>query len=259
MEKFNYHTHTKRCHHAYGEDEEYVISAIKNGYRQIGFSDHAPLLRPEFHTRNRMHKDEFEDYISSITSLKEKYKDQIDIKLGVEAEAYPEAFADYDEFFKRLDYVILSIHGRDYIDCFKFAHHNSDEEILEYGRIAEKVLPMRKWLYFAHPDYFLRNQTDFTEACVETTHRLCKLAVEHDIIFEFNVTGMYYKMVNFKQGDFFFYPHRLFWQIVAQYPIKVCLGLDAHDPDKFDSDKYYQLTQQYFGDLNLNFITNPLL
>ena len=31
--KTNYHTHTTRCMHATGDDEDYVLSAIKGGYR----------------------------------------------------------------------------------------------------------------------------------------------------------------------------------------------------------------------------------
>ena len=36
--------HTYRCMHASGTDEEYVLSAIKNGYEEIGFSDHSPEI-----------------------------------------------------------------------------------------------------------------------------------------------------------------------------------------------------------------------
>ncbi len=35
----NYHTHTKRCGHAKGTDEEYVIAAIEGGFDELGFSD----------------------------------------------------------------------------------------------------------------------------------------------------------------------------------------------------------------------------
>ena len=42
MRKTNYHTHTKRCMHACGKDEEYVLAAIANGYEELGFSDHTP-------------------------------------------------------------------------------------------------------------------------------------------------------------------------------------------------------------------------
>ena len=45
--KYNYHTHTKRCGHAIGNDEDYVINAIKAGYKILGFSDHAPYIIPK--------------------------------------------------------------------------------------------------------------------------------------------------------------------------------------------------------------------
>ena len=38
----NYHTHTVRCTHAVGTEEEYVIAVIKAGLKILGFSDHAP-------------------------------------------------------------------------------------------------------------------------------------------------------------------------------------------------------------------------
>ena len=38
----NYHTHTWRCQHARGTEEEYVKAAIKQGFGVLGFSDHTP-------------------------------------------------------------------------------------------------------------------------------------------------------------------------------------------------------------------------
>ena len=40
----NYHTHTSRCHHAIGEDREYVEHAIAHGMKELGFSDHCPWV-----------------------------------------------------------------------------------------------------------------------------------------------------------------------------------------------------------------------
>ena len=57
--KTNYHTHTTRCHHATGSDEEFVLSAIKGGYQEIGFSDHTPW---KYHT----------DYVSDIRMTPEQ-------------------------------------------------------------------------------------------------------------------------------------------------------------------------------------------
>ena len=44
MIKANYHTHTARCGHAIGTDEEYVQAAIQAGLKTLGFSDHAAIL-----------------------------------------------------------------------------------------------------------------------------------------------------------------------------------------------------------------------
>ena len=41
--KVNLHTHTYRCGHAEGTEEEYVLAAIENGYVKLGFSDHTPF------------------------------------------------------------------------------------------------------------------------------------------------------------------------------------------------------------------------
>ena len=40
--KANYHTHTARCGHATGTDEEYVLAAIEQGFDELVFSDHVP-------------------------------------------------------------------------------------------------------------------------------------------------------------------------------------------------------------------------
>ncbi len=44
---YNYHTHTFRCHHAGGEEIEYIKNAIKAGIKDFGFADHAPFLFPD--------------------------------------------------------------------------------------------------------------------------------------------------------------------------------------------------------------------
>ena len=40
--KTNYHTHTTRCMHATGDDEDYVLSAIKGGSGYSGFQTILP-------------------------------------------------------------------------------------------------------------------------------------------------------------------------------------------------------------------------
>ena len=80
----NYHTHTYRCKHAIGKEEDYIKNAIKAGYTELGFSDHAPWhYESSFHPTMRMEEDEIEGYVQTIRALKEKYEDQISIKIGL--------------------------------------------------------------------------------------------------------------------------------------------------------------------------------
>ena len=71
---FNLHNHTWRCNHASGDDEDYVLRAIANGYKTVGFSDHAPYVFPKSHHSSfRMDCALAEGYAASVNYLKEKY------------------------------------------------------------------------------------------------------------------------------------------------------------------------------------------
>ena len=52
----NYHTHTTRCGHAEGTEEEYILTALRCGYKVLGFSDHTPwaYATPGFVSHIRM-------------------------------------------------------------------------------------------------------------------------------------------------------------------------------------------------------------
>ena len=74
----NYHTHTTRCLHATGSDEEFVLSAIKGGYQELGFSDHTPW---KYHTNYisdiRMTPEELPDYVETRVRDKDCVKNRV--------------------------------------------------------------------------------------------------------------------------------------------------------------------------------------
>ena len=109
----NYHTHTWRCCHAAGTEEGYVRSAIRAGMKILGFSDHTPYLFPDgYYSTFRMRPNEIGDYSTTVLRLREKYRDQIDIHLGVECEYYPKHFSETLELLRRnqVEYLILGQH-----------------------------------------------------------------------------------------------------------------------------------------------------
>ena len=83
MQKTNFHTHTARCGHASGEDEQYVRSAIRGGYRVLGFSDHTPWsYASDFVSPIRMPLDALPDYVRSVRSLQRRFAGRIELRLG---------------------------------------------------------------------------------------------------------------------------------------------------------------------------------
>ena len=109
----NYHTHTWRCQHAGGTEEEYVQRAIRNGFSVFGFADHSPWpYKSDYVCFMRMRLDQFAEYERVVRSLAKKYAGQIEIPLGLEVEYYPHVFDAFMKFIEPFpfDYLILGQH-----------------------------------------------------------------------------------------------------------------------------------------------------
>ena len=257
MQKFNYHTHTYRCKHAKGTDEEYVLKAIEAGFTVLGFSDHAPY-RDYPSDRSHMDFEQIDEYIDSINHLKEKYKDQIEIHVGLETEYIPFNHDERVELSKKVEYMLLGQHYSDPVGNEKnFFKKNTDDEILFYGESVCNALDTGLFLYLCHPDVFLTRQEVFSEACEKVAHMIAKKLVELDIPAEVNVHGSLRGKHPFGDKQYFYYPNKQFWSIMAQYPIKCLLGIDAHDPDQLVDFDSVENTIKELEDLNLNYIKEP--
>lgn len=256
---YNYHTHTRRCGHAYGSDEQYVQAAIRAGYKVLGFSDHTPY-RWYPHESAHMNWDQLEEYIQSINHLKEKYKDQIEIRLGLESEYYPFCHRDHEMLAGKVDYMLLGQH---------FAHpsgvgsgyfkKNTEKEIRLYAKQACEGIRTGLYRYICHPDVIMNNQPFFTEACQEAAHQIGQACSEMDLPVELNIRGVMKGKKHFPEGDYFWYPNLLFWRILSQYDLKVVVGIDAHDPSDLLAVDQVEIGLKELESLHLNFITEPFI
>ncbi|MBR3738042.1 MAG: histidinol-phosphatase [Eubacterium sp.] len=231
---YNLHTHTKRCHHAQGEDEEYVLKAIENGYDILGFSDHAPHLFPngEYVSTCRMLPEEADEYARSIDKLREKYKNDIEIKLGYEMEWYPKLIEKDIAFLKDIgyDYLILAQHYTDneYEDFAKYCGHPTDDiEVVD--KYINQLLEGAKsglFTYVCHPDLikFKKDKNINREKLNFLLDELKKI----DIPLEYNFYGYFDKR---------HYPNPEFWQMAKEKGIKTVIGLDAHNPKVIEDKK----------------------
>ncbi|MGL5977512.1 MAG: histidinol-phosphatase [Erysipelotrichaceae bacterium] len=239
--KTNYHTHTQRCNHAHGSDEAYVKSAIAAGFTELGFADHTPWpYKSKFYSPMRMQLDELDHYLSSLRMLKEKYKDQISIKIGLECEYFPE-YIDWLEQLKaskRVDYLIFGnhFHLTDEHGIY-FGREVKDETTLKmYVDEAVKGMETKLYAYLCHPDLFMRSYGQWDALCERESIRLCEAAKACDVPLEYNLQGLIYNR-KFKADS---YPHPKFWEVVARVGNRVIIGVDAHKNEELESDDYEQ-------------------
>ncbi len=250
----NYHTHTSRCMHAVGNDEDYVVSAIRSGYTVLGFSDHTPWkYNSDFVAGMRMHITQFDDYYKSIKGLKEKYKDQIDIKIGLECEYYPRYMNWLKDLVKEynLDYLILGHHYYETDEYYPYfgSYANNNEYLDDYVDSVIEGLSTGLFSYVAHPDLYCRAR-NWDKYCEQAAHKLCAYCKEHDILMEYNLAGVRYTAHKKDMK----YPHINFWKIAAQYNIKAIIGVDAHNPKDLEDKTTYNLALKTLQDLGIEVV-----
>ena len=219
---YNYHTHTSRCGHAVGLDEEYVIKAIELGIKRLGFSDH--IFFPGLSQKGvRMNEDEVDGYLKSIHQLKEKYKNQIDIKVGFEAEYLPMFIDEYKDLVKsgKIDYLILGQHFGQFankIDIYK-------EDVIRYALDVKEAISVGIFTYIAHPDHFLLGVKKWNENCEKAVRIIMQACEETGTPIEINILGI---------REHRPYPSKELFKISKEYNVKYVLGVDAHKPEDFN-------------------------
>lgn len=231
--KANFHTHTTRCKHAYGEDREYVEKAIEAGFEVLGFSDHVPQpFKDGYVSRIRMGMDELEGYVDSVLSLKEEYKKDIDLYLGFEAEYFPELFPELIEQLQQypVDYMILGQHFLDNEVYRRYVGRDADEAaLISYVKQVIEAIHTGYFSYVAHPDII--SYSNYPAVYNQYMKQLCMETKKLGIPLEVNVNG-------YREGVQ--YPNEAFIQLGAETGNTFLVGVDAHHPDQFLDDKNYK-------------------
>lgn len=246
--KVNYHTHTERCRHAQGTEEDYVKSAVQSGLSVLGFSDHAPF--PDYDFGYRMSYSELTDYLSAVNLLAGKYSADIILYRGLEIEYLPEYQPYYETLLyeKKLDYLLLGEHFyRDAAgNLLNITQAQNTESYIGYASAIASALRTGYFKMVAHPDIFAMNRFQWDKNCDIATDMIAEAAAETDTILEFNANGLRRGIHDYPDGERFMYPHRAFWERIAGSHIRVIIGSDCHNPTQVWDDclpKAYELVK----------------
>ncbi len=226
----DYHIHTALCKHARGGMEEYVERAIEIGLDEIGFADHMPVMpEPQF----CMGWNDLPVYLARVRELRERYRDQISIRLGCEMDIVPGREDEIRNIISEsgFDYVIGSLH---YLDGWPF-----DQQ--EYRHIFERgdlkgiydlffnsiIRAAKTGLYdiAGHIDNIKRMGYRLTGDMSEYYERTAETLREMDLTVEVNVAGL-----ESDAGEA--YPSAEFLRTLNRYGVSATLGSDSHLPEE---------------------------
>lgn len=251
---YNYHTHTYRCSHAVGTEEEYILRAIEGGIKHMGFSDHMPFVFPDgYESYYRIPFVAAGDYISVISSLREKYKSRIEIKIGFEMEYYPIYFGEMLKNAKKLgaEYLILGQHflqNEHPGGVYSGEKTESAVRLKEYVDCIISAMNTGVFTYVAHPD--LINFVGNNELYKEQMRRICIASKELNIPLEINFLGI-------REGRN--YPNYDFWQLAGEEKSPVTYGFDAHSTKTAYDAESLEIADKIKESFCLNYIGKPEL
>mgnify|MGYP004549268457 CR=1 FL=1 len=243
--KCNFHSHTKRCQHASGEEREYVEAALEQGFEVIGFSDHSPyLFKNGFVSTIRMKMNELENYVDTIEKLKAEYKNEITILSALEMEYFPDIFEPTIHEIEQypLDYMLLAQHFFPEEDHFISVRKDWTDEahLNRYLSLLFEALDTGCFDLVAHPDIlgFVGDNSLYATYMDKLVQRL----KQEQIPVEINVNGFREKCN---------YPDERFIKIAAANGNDFIIGVDAHHPEDYADLASYQgcirLAQKYAG------------
>jgi histidinol-phosphatase (PHP family) len=227
---YDYHMHTPLCGHATGTPEEYVQQAIKIGFKEIGFSDHAPMVnKPMPHITMAM--DELPQYHAAIEDVQKRFASQINIKIGIEADFLPGYEAKTKSIIESYPYayVIGSVH---FIDDWAFDDpatreywkvHDVDEVYRQYYALLRQSAQTGLYQIIGHCDlpkkFGARPTIDLTDE-IQATARVFK---ETGLAIEINTSGLRKPI-----GEIF--PALNCLKIYRKAGVPLIFGSDAHNP-----------------------------
>lgn len=220
-----FHVHTFRCGHAENiSDEAYINIAIELGASDIWFTDHAPFPNDPFGARMKF--SELDEYLRTLTELKEQYHN-INIHIGLETE-YFQSFAKsgYYEYLRsrpEIEMLLLGQHMAE-VSAAPLAYSFSESaEYLnenEYKLLGKAIVEGAKTGYFnaiAHPDRIFRRCPSWNKDMERMASEIIQSAVNADILLEINLASVE-NPIYFKQD---------FWELVPESAKRI-VGYDAH-------------------------------
>ncbi len=245
----DHHTHNAMCHHADGNLEDYVRAAIIKGLEGLGFNDHFPQWYmppgPPYNTYS-MDRAELSVYFQTARQLREKYKNQIPLKIGMEVD-YTCCTPDCKHVLKPelaiwpFDYIYGSVHvvtvdGEtwtvdDEVYMNKWDKGHNDAFFEDYWLNVHAAIKSGLFDIIGHldlPKKFAK-VPEHPDRIAPLVDEAIELLAKWKVATEINTSG-WYKPVAEQ------YPSQDILKKLARAGVGIVLGSDAHKPELVGRD-----------------------
>jgi histidinol-phosphatase (PHP family) len=233
------HVHSRLCHHAVGEMEDYVLAACDKGLERLIFLEHFETGIRYFETTWLTPAD-FEVYFSTGRALQQKYRGRIDIGLGVEVGYNPDGVTETIAFLRQYEWdkIGLSYHFLRHEGLHLNMLSRKAENMMEFSRLGVKKiisdyleglrvavgqLPVT---VLCHLDAALRHHPDIL---FDSGHQQQMVAILHElatrnVALEINTSGFDHRQEP--------YPPAWLIKQALQLGVNLVAGSDAHRPQE---------------------------
>lgn len=247
-QKFNLHTHTYRCGHAVKDENEYIKLAIENGFEAIGFSEHCGYENFD-NPFERINFKDMDKYFEDLQKAKIKYKDEIQVYIGLEFEYFDDKLEYLNHLKSKCDYMIIGQHLRDR-NGNDYTYKCDDKDVRYMAYQVCMALENGLSKYVAHPDYFMLSRQDFSKECEIAIREIVQMANKKGAVVELNLKGMRYGIKDFGDYKSYIYPHSKTLEIYKQENANIVIGYDAHNPNVFSQVEYEEKSRELTAGLN---------
>ncbi|MDQ3812390.1 MAG: histidinol-phosphatase [Armatimonadota bacterium] len=220
------HMHTPLCRHAVGEPEEYAAVAAERGLKGIIVTCHNPL--PDGLAQgSRMYPQQFEEYVALVDRARRACADQIDVRLGLEADYLPglEPFLQQQLAQSEFHHVLGSVHPQ--LSEYQARYFNGDRMQFQRTYFEHIADAAETGLFdtLAHPDLVknIAPKEWHLERIMPAIEAALDRIAAAGTAMELNTSGLLKAIPEMN-------PNATMLRAMRQRNIPVVIGADAHTP-----------------------------
>ena len=232
----DYHMHTPLCGHAVGEPAEYVRHGIKAGLKEMGFSDHAPLVSHR-DPKITMDFDQLPLYLKMIEDVQKQFAKDITVKISLEADF----IAGFEDKTKEIiegypyDYIIGSVHFikrwgfDDPAERDAWSKKDVNQVYHDYYELLRQSAKSKMFDIIGHCDLVKKFGHRATESMIDEVKATAKVFKETGVAIEINTAGL-------RKPAKEMYPSLDCLKIYREAGVPLTFGSDAHAPEEVAKD-----------------------